>query len=310
VALEENSARSEQDARRSTRWFSRADKRRQEVPNPLEDQDAFDAFVGSLQAKIHDQLERVLDNQVQLEIAHLTRLLGIMPRASIYKNRVFFEIAFDMLAAEQPNIVLVTQLRQALSAAFERSAGVGRFIARAFAKTAIQAVVCGICSTFLLTLLVIVLLSEAHATLQTLDSSLEHVRPIAQLIERMPIAQIIVLVIAAFTGAVVSVLARFPYFRDLAHTAPISVYLTVVAKPFVSIAFASFVYAVVACGLVTLPGVDLAGSSGNAIVWVVGFLSGFSERFVQDFITEADRIATTEPSTVANGAAAPKTPKA
>ena len=45
MALEENSARSEQDARRSTRWFSRADKRRQGVPNPLEDQDAFDAFV-------------------------------------------------------------------------------------------------------------------------------------------------------------------------------------------------------------------------------------------------------------------------
>lgn len=308
MALEENSARSEQYARRSTRWFSRADKRRQEVPNPLEDQDAFDAFVRSLQAKIHHQLERALDNQVQLEIAHLTHLLGIMPRASVYKHRVFFEIAFDMLAAEQPNIVLVAQLRQALSAAFERSVGLGRFIATVFGKTAIQAVVCGICSTFLLIFLAIALLSEAHAMLQTLEASLEHVPPIAQLIQRMPIAQIVVLVIAAFTGAVVSILARFGDFRDLAHTAPISVYLTVAAKPFVSIAFASFVYAIVACGLVTLPGVDLAGSGGDAIVWVLGFLSGFSERFVQDFVTEADRI--TGRSTVANGAAAPKTPKA
>jgi hypothetical protein len=308
VALEENSPRSEQYARRSTRWFSRADKRRQEVPNPFEDQDAFDAFVGSLQAKIHHQLEHALDHQVQLEIAHLTRLLNIMPRASVYKNRVFFEIAFDMLAAEQPNIVLVAQLCQTLQGVFERSAGLGRFIATVFGRTAIQAVVCGICSAFLLIFLAIALLSAAHATLQTLAASLEHLPPIAQLIQRMPIAQIVVLVIAAFTGAVVSVLARFGEFRDLAYTTPISVYLTVTAKPFVSIAFAAFVYAIVACGLVTLPGVALTDPGGDAIVWVLGFLSGFSERFVQGFVTEADRV--TGPSTDAKGAAAAKTPKA
>jgi hypothetical protein len=308
VALIEEPARQEQDALRATPWFSRAGKRRQEVPNPLEDQDAFDAFVRSLWTKLEHQLDRGLDEQVQLEMAHLTRLLGIMPRASIYNNRVFFEMAFDMLAAEQPNVVLVAQLRHALSAAMERSAGVGKFIATWFSKTPIQAVLCGISSTFLLILVVILLLSETHAMLQTLDESLERVRPIAQLIQSMPIAQIIVLVIAAFTGAVVSVCARFSYFRELAYTAPLSVYLTVAAKPFVSIAFASFVYAIVACGLVTLPGVDLAGPGGNAILWVLGFLSGFSERFVQDFVAAADRIS--GPSTVGNAAAAPKTPKA
>jgi hypothetical protein len=126
----------------------------------------------------------------------------------------------------------------------------------------------------------------------------------------MPLTQIIVLVVAAFTGAVVSVLARFRNFLDSARTAPLLVYVTVATKPFVSIAFASFVYAVVACGLVTLPGVDLAAAGGGYIVWVIGFLSGFSERFVQDFVAQADRIAGA--GTVAAGRAVdlkdPKTP--
>jgi hypothetical protein len=43
-------------------------------------------------------------------------------------------------------------------------------------------------------------------------------------------------------------------------------------------------------GLIALPGLDLAAPNGDYIVWVIGFLSGFSERFVQDFVAQADRI--------------------
>ena len=309
MALKEEPRPWDQDALRVTRWFSRADKRH-EVSNPLDQQDAFDAFVGSLRARIQPRLEHGLDERVQAEIASLTRLLANMPRAVVYRNRVFFEMAFDLLAAEHPNLVLVAQLRQALFVAMEQSAGLGRLIATVFGKTPIQIVLCGIFSTFLFLFVAIVLLDQAHAMLQTLGAPLEQLHPIVQLMQQMPLTQIIVLVVAAFTGAVLSVLARFRNFLDSARTAPLLVYVTVATKPFVSIAFASFVYAVVACGLVTLPGVDLAAAGGGYIVWVIGFLSGFSERFVQDFVAQADRIAGA--GTVAAGGAVdlkdPKTP--
>lgn len=120
-------------------------------------------------------------------------------------------------------------------------------------------------------------------------------------------AQIMVLVVAAFTGAIVSVLARFRIFLDAARTAPLQVYVTVATKPFVAIAFATFIYALIGSGLVTLPGISLDGPNGDSIVWVIGFLSGFSERFVQDFVAQADRIAGA--GTVGHAAVAPKGPK-
>jgi hypothetical protein len=308
VALKEEPRHWDQDALRATRWFSRGGRQHHEASNPLEHQDAFDAFVGSLRARIQPRLEHGLDDRVQAEIANLTRLLGNMPRAVVYRNRVFFEMAFDLLAAERPNLVLVAQLRQALFVAMEQSTGLGRLIAMAFGKTPIQTVVCGILSTFLFLLIAILALDQAHSMLQTLGAPLEELHPIAELMQRMPLAQIIVLVIAAFTGAIVSVLARFRYFLDAARTAPLLVYVTVATKPFVSIAFASFIYAIVACGLVTLPGVDLTAPGGEYIIWVIGFLSGFSERFVQDFVAQADRIAGAG-TIAADGAAAPKDPK-
>ena len=291
MALKEEPRRWDEEALRATRWFSRVGRQHHEAANPLEHQDAFDAFIGSLRARIQPRLEHGLDARVQAEIADLTRLLGNMPRAVVYRNRVFFEMAFDLLAAERPNLVLVARLRQALFVAMEQSTGLGRLIATVFGKTAIQTVVCGIFSTFLLVFVAILALDQAQAMLQTLGAPLEQLHPIAQLMQRMPIAEIIVLVIAAFTGAIVSVLARFRYFLDAARTTPLLVYVTVATKPFVSIAFASFIYAIVACGLVSLPGVDLKAAGGEYIIWVIGFLSGFSERFVQDFVGQADRIA-------------------
>lgn len=304
MALKEEPRQWDQDGLRAARWLSRAGKQRRAPPNPLDDQDAFDAFVGSLRGKIQQQLDRNLDHQVQMEIAYLTRLLANMPRAVVYRNRTFFEMAFDLLAAEHPNLTLVAQLRQALFVAMEQSIGLGKFIAMVFGKTPIQTVVCGVFSSFIFLFAGIVLLDQTHSLLQTPGSPLERLNPIAQLVHRLPIDQIIVLVVAAFTGAVVSVLARFRFFLDAARATPMSAYMTLATKPFVSIAFATFIYAIIGSGLVTLPGISLDGANGYYIVWAIGFMSGFSERFVQDFVAQADRIAG-----AGTPAAAPKAPK-
>ena len=51
--------------------------------------------------------------------------------------------------------------------------------------------------------------------------------------------------------------------------------------------------------MVALPGMSLTGPNGGYIVWVIGFLSGFSERFVQDFVAQANRIVT--PGAIGSG---------
>jgi hypothetical protein len=198
-------------------------------------------------------------------------------------------MAFDLLAAEHPNLVLAAQLRDGMIVSESRSTWLGRFIV---GKTPIQSVIRGVFSTFILLFAAIVLLDHLHSVLMELGSPLEQLHPIAQLLQRMPIAQIIILFVAAFTGAVVSVLARFRTFLDAAKTAPLLVYVSVASKPFVSIAFATFIYAIMGSGMVAFPEMSLSGPRGSYIVWVIGFLSGFSERFVQDFVAQADRIVT------------------
>jgi hypothetical protein len=308
MALKEEPRHWVQEALRAPRWFSRARRQRHEAANPLEHQDAFDAFVGSLRARVQPRLDQGLGEPVQAEIADLNRLLANMPRAVVYRNRVFFEMAFELLAAERPNLVLAAQLRQMLFVDMNRSTGLGKVIGTLFGRTPIQAVVCGIFSSFLLLFGAILLLSGTHAMLLSSALPLQEAHPVVELMQRMPIAQIVVLVVAAFTGAVVSVLARFGSFLHSARTAPLLAYVTVATKPFVSIAFASFIYAMVACGLVSLPGVDLNAAGGEYIIWVIGFLSGFSERFVQDFVAQADRIASAG-AIASEPAPAPKDPK-
>ncbi len=266
MALKEEPARWDQDALRAPRPSSRAGQGRQESPDRFEDQNAFDAFVGALRARIRHRLDAGLDDRVQLEIAYLTRLLGNVPRAVVYKNRVFFEMAFDLLTAEHPNLVLVAQLRQGPFVAMEQSTGLGRLIVVMCGITPIQTVISGILSIFLLLFIAILLLDQTHAMLQVLGSPLEQLHPIARLLQRMPIAQIIVLVVAAFAGAVVSVLARFRSFLDAARSTPLLVYVTVATKPFVSIAFAKFIYAVMGSGLIAPPGLSLDGPNGGYVV--------------------------------------------
>lgn len=158
MTLKEEPRHWDPEALRTTRWFSRIGKSRR-AHSPFEDQEAFEGFVASLLAKIQPRLDHGLDERVQAEIAYLTRLLANMPRATIYRNRVFFEMAFDLLAVEHPNLELVTQLRQAL--------GLGKFTAMMFGKTPIQTVMLGVFSSFILLFAAILLLDQMHLWLGT-----------------------------------------------------------------------------------------------------------------------------------------------
>jgi hypothetical protein len=200
-------------------------------------------------------------------------------------------MAFEQLGAEHPNLVLAARLRADLGVSHIRSTMLGRLIA---GRMAIQTVVLGLLSTFLLLFAGMVFLDLGQAYLRQVAQSTLLSHPIADLIQRMPVAQLTSLVVAAFVGAVVSVLARLRSMLELARVAPLLVFVTVATKPFVSVAFATFIYAVIGSGLVSIPGISLDGPQAGYLVWTIGFLSGFSERFVQDFVGQADRIVAPE----------------
>ena len=91
----------------------------------------------------------------------------------------------------------------------------------------------------------------------------------------------------AFLGSIVSVIVRVRDFLHPGESSPLLLYISVLSKPFVGVTFALLAYCVLKAGLVSFVGVDLGSPQGHYLAWALGFLSGFSERFAQDFVISA-----------------------
>ncbi|MEM7022844.1 MAG: hypothetical protein AAF637_09640 [Pseudomonadota bacterium] len=232
-------------------------------------------------------IERLLIVKWCRWVGRVMWLLSSMPRGQIYQNRAFFEMVFDLLATDDPNLLLAAELRAQLVVSSERSTRLGRLIV---GKVPVQSVVLGLLSTLLVLFVAILLLDLSQAYLRKVGQDPSPLHPLAQVLLHMPIEQIIILIVAAFMGAVVSVLSRLHSIRESSRTKPLLVYLTVATKPLVSIAFATFIYAIIGSGFIAVSSVSLSDPSVGYMVWSIGFLSGFSERFVKDFMGQADRI--------------------
>lgn len=274
-----------------TRWDAGSEHPQQEPlargQTPFDDQAVFNQFLEQQCVKLRQRLDHCIGRHEQMEIGRLLEILTSMPPRVAYENRAILELAFDIHTAEQPNLVLAAQLRGVLLVATARSTRLGRIIV---GRVPIQTVALGLLTTLLLLAAAIFVLDLVQAHLRMAAGTGSHFHPVAELVQRMPITQIIALVVAAFVGAVVSVLSRMRKILDVARALPLLVYITVATKPLVSIAFATFVYAVLGSGMLAVPGMSLDSPHVGYLVWVLGFLSGFSERFVQDFIGQADRI--------------------
>jgi hypothetical protein len=71
---------------------------------------------------------------------------------------------------------------------------------------------------------------------------------------------------------------------------PFLVFLTAFLKPLLASVFAIVIFSIFKSGLITLPGISLIDSDEKTryIIWIMGFLSGFSERFAGDIIARAE----------------------
>jgi len=90
--------------------------------------------------------------------------------------------------------------------------------------------------------------------------------------------------IAAFAGSVVSVLTRLEQFEARRGVDPKLLFLNAVARPYIGAAMAMFVVAVQGFGLFSVAAAKPEEKNFAFFLIVVGFLSGFSERFATDFI--------------------------
>jgi hypothetical protein len=124
---------------------------------------------------------------------------------------------------------------------------------------------------------------------------------------------LLVIVSAAFLGGVVSIATRLGEFAKVRGLDPFAMFWTALLKPLIGVTLAVFILAALSGEIVSLgflghdplglvkenPEKAIAfGDTGTLtakaayILWVIGFLAGFSERFASDFVQRTEGLAT------------------
>jgi hypothetical protein len=250
--------------------------------------DRHEDFVKRMLKKTARLQQSDMDPDFHLELALLIDLLSSNRRSFVYTHKVYFEAALELFAAEKPNLVLLKRLLTNLQVAEMREeGGLAGLAIKLCGPRPATAMIAGLVSIFVALCLMMFMLFVGHTLLQRMAQAVESIHPVLQLLNKLPIGHIIVLVFSSFLGSVVSVVTRIGNLEQTVYR-PLSIYINVLFRPLISLAFALFIYAVMQTGLISFLGLSLEGGKGVATLWAVGFLAGYSERFSKDFISETE----------------------
>jgi len=114
---------------------------------------------------------------------------------------------------------------------------------------------------------------------------------------------LIVIASAAFVGGVVSIATRLKEFSRVRDLDPFAMFWTAMLKPLIGVILSFFILATLAGGVVSfsilpIPKLLEEGDAPEVlkalyVLWMIGFLAGFSERFAWDFVNRAQGVTAT-----------------
>ncbi len=250
------------------------------------------------------QSARTADDNVRQE---LSLALGLAQRIrsrncdidSAYQRIRFI---FDCLTAEPANLVLAVDERLRLQVELYRQAGLisrtlaaissGSPVGLVLAAVAVSSIIWG------------ALVFGIHFLAHRAPPSDGPVDSVLGEIFFMNGKMLSVIVTAAFVGGVVSIATRVGEFSSKRDLDPFAMFWTAMLKPLIGVVLSLFMLATLAAGVISFEflGEDpfkLKTGIARAMIepkvlymlWVLGFLAGFSERFAWDFVDRAERVS-------------------
>lgn len=207
---------------------------------------------------------------------------------------------FDCLTAEPPKLVLAVDERLRLQVELYRQAGViSRTLAGISSGSPAGLVLAALAaSSVIWGVLVLGIHFLAHRG-PPADSQVDSV---LGEIFFMNGKMLSVMVTAAFVGGVVSIATRLGEFSKKRDLDPFAMFWTALLKPLIGAVLSLFMLATLAAGIISFEflGDDpfkLKTGIARAVIepkvlymlWVLGFLAGFSERFAWDFVDRTER---------------------
>jgi hypothetical protein len=240
-----------------------------------------------------------VDNVIAEEFAASLGLAELIRSRDVPIEDAFdrLQFIFDCLDAEKPRLILAQHERVRLQVEVYRLSGTfGSLMARiAGGSSPATVIVALVCSLVIWTILVLTI----HLLTQ---------RAVSDLAEQaffMNGRVLLVVTSAAFIGGILSIATRLQQFADVHDLDPFSMFWTAMLKPLIGVAVSLFMLATLAGGVVSFGflGADplqLSDSAGSLhevknqtlyVLWMLGFLCGFSERFAWDFVSRAEGVA-------------------
>jgi hypothetical protein len=233
----------------------------------------------------------------------LSAALGLAERIrarGIHVDAAFDRLSFvlDCLLAEKPRLILArdTRLRLQLETHY-RSGLISRMLARLSSGSPVALVLAALVMSLMIwTVAVAIVHLAAHKAVSDLGYQAFFMNGKA----------LLVITSAAFVGGVVSIATRLREFAGVRDLDPFAMFWTALLKPLIGVVLALFLLATLAGEMISfgflgsnpleLPtGPDVAPGVVKEktyyILWVLGFLAGFSERFAWDFVDRAQGAA-------------------
>ncbi len=270
----------------------------------FDDPAVYQAFVNSLFSNIKPKLAHSIQPEIAAEIAGLTRLLSIMPRKVVQQNRVFFELAYNLLQAAEPNMLLLRSIRRDLAAVNDRYVGgLSRILLFVSGKTLLNAVLSALATIFLMSFFFVLLMSGGVKLMFRAAGTLAADVHLSDMAKGAAFNQLLLTQHGAFLGSIVSIMVRIKSFLSDTALTPLMAYVSVVTRPLVSVLVAVLAFCTIQAGIVSFHGLDIVGPNGYYVAWALGFLCGFSERLAQNFVLGASSAL---PESTPNPAQGPK----
>ena len=242
---------------------------------------------------------RDVDDVVAEELAAALGLAELIRSRGVPIEDAFdrLQFIFECLDSEKPKLILAQHERVRLQVEVYRLSGTfGSLMARIAGGSSPATVILAlVCSLAIWTTLVLTI----HLLTQ---------RAVSDLAEQaffMNGRVLLVVTSAAFIGGILGIATRLQKFADVHDLDPFAMFWTAMLKPLIGVAVSMFLLATLAGGVVSFGflGADplqLSNSSGSLhqvknqtlyVLWMLGFLCGFSERFAWDFVSRTEGVA-------------------
>jgi hypothetical protein len=245
----------------------------------------------NLLQELRDVLEKAENLETQLEVHRLHDVVDRAQYAGLPQDFAHaVRAALAVAKSKSPNLNIVREIRNRLDLDIlnQRSGLVPR-IRRQIGASPVYAMLVGTLFAFI----------AGIAILSLAIISWNALKPYG-VVGDLRVKEIVLVVFAAIVGACVSILSRSDTFASLFVYDPFLIFVNCLVKPIVACGLAVTVYCIFGSGIMQVAGLTdaIAGKPDEAgpdlklaaILWVVGFVVGFSERLAADLISRTESV--------------------